>query len=205
VATHVSFVTAEQEGARPPTETVVMGLTCTNRHLPAALRLGDVSRATASSPEFARFRNITPVSASVPPPLGGGLHWRLVSNLSLNYLSLASVDALRSVLAVYNFQALEDRTAARESELRLQGILGVRSLPEERLLRGSPIRGSRVEIEMKEGNFAGEGEMVLFAGVLQEFLSLYCTMNSFVHLVVRGAQHGEIYEWNPRVGQLSLV
>jgi type VI secretion system protein ImpG len=47
--------------------------------------------------------------------------------------------------------------------------------------------------------------MVLFAGVLHEFLSLYCTVNSFVHLVVRGVQHGETYEWNPRMGRLSLV
>ncbi len=205
VDTLISFVTAEQEGVLPPTETVVMALTCTNRHLPAALRIGDVSRATGSSPEFALFRNISSVSGSVPPPLGGGLHWRLISNLSLNYLSLASVDALRSVLAVYNFQALQDRMAARESELRLAGIVDVRAIAEERLLRGAPVRGSRIAIDMKEDNFAGEGEMVLFGGVLHEFFSLYSTMNSFTHLVVRGMQHGETYEWSPRVGQLSLV
>jgi type VI secretion system protein ImpG len=205
VDTYASFVTAEQKQAIPPTETVVMSLTCTNRHLPAALRIGDVSRATSSSPQFAQFRNIAPVSASIPPPLGGELHWRLISNLSLNYLSLASVEGLRTLLAVYNFPALQDRVAAREGELRLAGIQNVQASAEERLLRGSPVRGCRIEIEMKEDHFAGEGEMVLFAGVLHEFLSLYCTVNSFVHLVVRGVQHGETYEWNPRMGRLSLV
>jgi type VI secretion system protein ImpG len=205
VDTHVAFVSAAQESALPPTETAVLDLTCTNRHLPSKLRVGDLNRSTGSTPEFAKFRNITLVTPSVTPPLGGDLHWRLISNLSLNYLSLTSVEALRGILGIYNFQALRDRQAARENELRLSGIVGVRASPEERLYRGAAVRGLRIDLDMKEDNFAGEGEMVLFAGVLNEFLSQYCTLNSFVHLVVHGTQHGETYSWSPRMGQLSLV
>jgi type VI secretion system protein ImpG len=205
VDTYISFVTNEQKKAVPPTETVVADLMCSNRHLPIGLRVGDISRSTSSSPEFAKFKNITTVTESVTPPLGGDLHWRMISNMSLNYLSLSDAAALRGLLEIYNFQALQKRQAARENELRLAGIQKVEAFPEERLYRGSPIRGRRIEIEMKEANFTGEGGMVLFASVLNEFLSLYCTLNSFTRLLVRGAQQGETYTWSPRSGQLVLV
>jgi type VI secretion system protein ImpG len=205
VDTYISFVTAHQEKAMPEAERMVADLTCTNGPLTGGLRIGDINKPTSSTPGFVKFRNITAVTEPVTPPLGGGLHWRMISNMSLNYLSLASPEALRGILNVYNFQALQKRQAARENELRLGGIEAVRSIPEERLYRGAPIRGRRIEIDMREENFAGEGGMLLFANVLDEFLSLYCTVNSFTRLVIRGVQQGETYEWNPKTGQQALV
>lgn len=202
---YMSFVGGRGELAELPAETVSCDLTCTHRALPGKLKIGDINKATDNSPTFARFKNITPVRPGVMPPLGGGLHWRLISNMALNYLSLANLDALRGVLTVYNFHALVDRQAAREHELRLAGLTAVRSFPEERLYQGAPIRGTRVEIDMNEDHFAGEGEMVLFAGVLNEFLSLFATLNSFCRLVVKGLRHGEVYEWSPRLGSQPLI
>ena len=46
---------------------------------------------------------------------------------------------------------------------------------------------------------------LMFGGVLAEFLGLYCTLNSHTHLIVRGAEHGEVYEWEPKSGQQPLV
>ena len=203
--TYLSFITGDQKGAVPQEETVVADLICSNRHLPAGLRAGDINKPTGSSPEFAKFRNISTVTESVTPPLGGDLHWRMISNMSLSYLSLTNADALRSLLDIYNLQALQRRQAARENELRLAGIVTLKSFPEERIWMGSPVRGRRIEIDMKEENFTGEGGMVLFASVLNEFFSLYCTLNSFTHLVVRGVKQGETYSWNPRIGQQPLV
>jgi type VI secretion system protein ImpG len=205
VETYVSFVTESGESALPPTETVVLELTCTNRDLPQGLRVGDLCRPTSSTPTFARFRNITPVTPNLDPPLGPGLHWRLISNLSLNYLSLSSPEALRSLLGLYNFRALYDRQAEREHQLRLEAIRSVRAEPEERLHRGTPVRGTRIEIELAEANFAAEGEMVLFGDVLSEFLALYCSINSYTRLVVRGADKGEVYTWSPRSGRQTLI
>lgn len=205
VDTYVSFVTGSGEDALPPTETVVMDLTCTNRDLCQGLRVGDVCRATSSSPTFARFRNITPVTPNLDPPLGPGLHWRLISNLCLNHLSLASPEALRTLLGLYNFRALYDRQAEREHQLRLEAIRAVRATPEERLHRGTPIRGTRIELEVAESNFAAEGEVVLFGEVLSEFLAQYCSINSYTRLVMRGAEKGEVYAWSPRSGHQTLI
>lgn len=203
--TYLSFVSADQKFVVPPTETISIDITCSNRNLASRLKVGDVSVATSNSPEFARFRNITPISRSLRPPLGKGLHWRLISHLSLNYLSLTSVEALRGILELYNYQALYDRQAARENILRLDGLEAMDAEPVERLVGGAPIRGTSIFLQMNESNFAGEGDMYVFATVLNEFFALYASMNALTELKVRGTKYGEIYEWAPRLGQQAIL
>ena len=46
----------------------------------------------------------------------------------------------------------------------------------------------------------------LFASVMEYFLALYCTMNSFSQLVVSTKQRKEILrEWPPRAGRKALM
>ena len=202
--TYISFVTGLQEGTTPPAEIVSVELICTNRRLPERLSVGEVSAPTTTSPEFARFRNILPIAPSARPPLGDGLHWRLISHLALNHLSLDSVESFRALIELYNFRALYDRQAARKGQLLLAGIKSVEWRPEEWYYRGALVRGRTTDMEMDEGNFACEGEMVLLASVLEVFLGQYTTMNSFSRLRVKGLKHGEVYEWLPRAGHQIL-
>lgn len=202
---YISFVSADEKHVVPPTETISVEVTCSNRNLASRLKVGDVSVATSTSPEFARFRNITPVTRSLRPPLGKGLHWRLISHLSLNYLSLASVEALRGILELYNYQALYDRQAARENVLRLEGLAAVEARHGERLIRGSPVRGTILRLQMSEDNFAGEGDMYLFATVLNEFFALYASINAFTELTVKGTKYGEVYQWPARLGRQAIL
>ncbi|MFH1749179.1 MAG: type VI secretion system baseplate subunit TssF [Planctomycetota bacterium] len=202
---YISFVSADQKYVVPPTETISIDLVASNRNLASRLKVGDVSVPTATSPEFARFRNITPISRSLRPPLGKGLHWRLISHLSLNYLSLQSIEALRGILELYNYQALYDRKAARENILRLEGLVSLEAKPVERLIRGSPVRGMSINMEINEDNFAGEGDMYVFASVLNEFFAVYASMNSLTELTVRGTRYGEVYSWLPRLGQQTIL
>lgn len=202
---YLSFFSAGGEAQLPPTETITVKLTATNRRLPRALRVGDINVPTVSSPEFARFRNISNVIGSVAPPLAGDLQWRLISHMSLSYSSLATVESLRSILSLYNFQAIYDRQAARENELRLEAIREVTTKPEDTIFRGAPVRGLATTIEMIEANFAGEGDLVLFGNVLDYFLGLYASLNSYSRLTIKGAQSGEIYKWSPRLGQKNIL
>lgn len=203
--TYISFVSADESYVVPPTETISIDLMVSNRNLASALKVGEVNVPTAGSPEFARFRNITPITRSLRPPLGRGLHWRLISHLSLNYLSMTSVEALRGILELYNYQALYDRQAARENVLRLEGLKGMEARPAERLIRGAPIRGTAITLRMAEDNFAGEGDMYLFATVLNEFFALYASINSFTELNVKGTKFGEVYHWPVRLGQQIIL
>lgn len=202
--TYLSFVDARGEAALPGAETVACRLTCTNRRLAEALRAGDVNVATDSTPAFVHFRNLTVPTPSVAPPMGGDLHWRLISHLSLNYLSLVSAEALRGVLELYNFQALRDPRAARANARRMEGIHAVRSEPSETLVRGCLMRGNAVTLEVLEDHFADEGDLFLFATILNEFLGLSATLNSFTQLSVRGIQRGEVISWPCRIGRDSL-
>jgi type VI secretion system protein ImpG len=202
--TYVSFVDPRGEPAAPPVETVSFAITASNRELPKALQVGDVREPTDSSPAFVTFQNITKPTASVTPPLDGDLQWRLISHLSLNYTTLASAEALREVFRLYNFQLIRDRQAERGNALRLEGIHRVESRASARLAGGTLIRGTEVAMELLEDHFAGEGDLFLFATLVNEFLSLHATLNGFVRLTVRGAQTGEEWTWPHRTGRDPL-
>lgn len=201
VDTYVSFVDADGQTALPEAQTATFKLTCSNRRLPEGLQLGDVQVPSDSSPAFVKFRNITVPTVSVMPPLGTDLHWRLISHLSLNYVSLVDVEALRGVLELYNFQVLRDPRAARANTRRLQGIQALTAEPAEALVRGSVVRGTAITMEALEDHFAGDGDLFLFATILNEFLSLHATLNSFTQFAVHGVQSGERNEWPHRIGR----
>jgi len=197
---YLSFVNADESGTVPQAEVVSIELTCTNRRLAEGLRPGDVNRHTERSPQFAEFRNLIAITSSVMPPLEGGFHWRLISHLALNFVSLADAQALRSLLSLYDYASLHDRQAAMATRRRLESIQSVQSKPGERLFRGAAVRGVETTIRLLEDRFSSEGEVFLFARLLEEFLSLYVTVNAFSQLTVVGAQKGVRYEWPPRVG-----
>jgi type VI secretion system protein ImpG len=136
----------------------------------------------------------------IPPPKRGSLEWRLVSQMSLNYLSLVSegVDAFREILRLNN--SGDSVSASRQ----IDGILSIDSKPHfARLLSGNGVsfaRGTRVEIELDEEQFAGSG-VYTFCSVLEVFLALYTSVNSFSQLIARTRQRkGVLKQWAPRSG-----
>ncbi len=202
---YVSFVNTEQITATPTTETVVLDLTCTNRLLAEKLRIGDIQLATDTSPEYARFQNITRVTRGIKPPLEGDLTWRLLSHLALNSTSLSSVPAFRGVLDLYNFHSLENQQSARANQLHIEGIVDVENRSEDLLYSGVPIRGMTTRLGLKESNFDGDGDMFLFASVLNEFLALYVSLNSFSRLIINGVEKGDAFEWPTRIGRRIVL
>jgi len=202
---YVSFVTADQEIVIPPTETVIFEITCTNRILADKLRVGDIHVATESSPGLCQFRNITRISHGLRPPLEGDLSWRLLSHLALNSVSLTSLEAFKSILELYNFQSLQDRQTGRANQLRIEGIVKIKNSPDDVLFEGVPVRGIKTVLGLKESHFNSEGDMFLFASIINEFLALYVSMNSFSRLVVNGGEEGETYQWPIRIGRRIIL
>ncbi|KUM42787.1 type VI secretion system baseplate subunit TssF [Pseudomonas sp. EpS/L25] len=185
-------------------DTLSIELTCTNQNLPRRLRAGDLCLPTENTPGGLGFRNLAAPTASHAPVLSGDRLWQLVSNLSLNYLSLTDVDALRTVLASYDLPRQHDRQAERVSRQRLAALQAISHRPVDRLYRGLPIRGIATQLVMDASGFRSEGELYLFASVLNEFFALYASLNSFHQLSVRSLQ-GEVYLWTPRMGQQPLI
>ncbi|UQZ90377.1 type VI secretion system baseplate subunit TssF [Deltaproteobacteria bacterium Smac51] len=197
--TYITIIHPENETA-PATETISLELTCTNRMLPMNLSVGDICRQTDDSPQNVSFKNITPLSGSYAPPLGGDLPWRLISNMSLNYISLVDVKALRTVVSTYDFRALHDKRRARILARNLEGLVKVDSRPTDRIYKGLPLRGARTYLTVNQEAFVGEGDMFLFCSLINEFLALYATVNSFHELIVTEEKRGEQYKWPARLG-----
>ena len=94
-------------------------------------------------------------------------------------------------------------------ERQIQGITRVSGEPFYSRVEGeygiSFARGRRVEIEFDEEKFVGGG-VYLLASVLEQFLGLYASLNSFITLAVRTQQREELLrEWPPRAGWKSLL
>ncbi|XEV12130.1 type VI secretion system baseplate subunit TssF (plasmid) [Vibrio alginolyticus] len=203
--TFISFIRSDETVAMDVDEAVSLKLRCTNRQLPLSLGIGDIQSSRQSHPSFASYRNITAPTQSLRPVLDGSLLWVLISNMSLNYLSLLSTDALRSVLGAYDFKALVDRQAERVAKMRMDSILSIETQPVDRLVRGFPVRGLRSALTLDPQGFGSEGDMYLFGTVLSHFFSLYASINSFHQLVVKNALNHEEYQWDMQVGTQPLI
>lgn len=205
--TYITFVDLSGATKSPDKDSITLRLTCSNGELPARLPFGsDASdfQLGAGGP-ITRIVALTKPTDAVQPPQGKGLLWRLISKLSLNYLSLVSEggDAFREILRLHNF------TGSISADKQIEGILSLRSEPHFARLTSSRgvsfARGTRVEIELDEDQFAGVGAYT-FSAVMDVFLGLYTSMNSFSQLVVRTRQRRRVLkQWPPRAGQKILM
>jgi type VI secretion system protein ImpG len=193
--------------ADPEASVLSVKTTCTNRDLPSRLPFGnqDSDFELEGAAPMKRIVALRKPTAPVRPPMGKGILWRLVSHLSLNYLSLVSEgrDALQEILRLYDV----GRTAYSQNVI--QSILNIRSRPHfARLVSEQGVsfaRGTRIEMEIDEDQFAGGGAF-LFAAVLDHFFGLAASLNSFTQLSVTTPQRKEgLYEWEPRSGRRLLI
>jgi type VI secretion system protein ImpG len=204
---YLSLVDISNRPARPDADTIVVKVTCTNRDLPARLPFGHEAwdfELEGSSPIKSIISLKTP-TPSVRPPLGGAALWHLISHLSLNHLSIVEEgkEALKQILKLYNF------TETEFSRRMIEGIAALKSRQEvARIVSEAGIsfaRGWRVELELDEEQFIGGG-YYLFASVIERFLSLYTSLNSFSQLALRTRQKKEVIrEWPPRAGSKILM
>jgi type VI secretion system protein ImpG len=129
-----------------------------------------------------------------------------VSQLSLNHLSLVDngLEALQCLLAIHNLSGAD---SGKES---IKGILKVSSQPHFARVSSQHgmafVRGKLVEITVDEERFTGNSAF-LFGSVLEHFLGLYTSLNSFSQLVLKSRQRGDkpIHKWPPRAGTRVVV
>lgn len=207
---YLTLVDAEFNPRVPAEETLTVHITCTNRDLPGKLPFGRrAGEFEAEEPgPLAPVRCLRKPTDTLRPPARRAAHWRLISHLALNPLSLVEgensmPDALREILLLYDFM---DSSATRKQ------IAGIEHVSSRRVVRrtGSRIgtgfvRGIETTVEFNEEQFVGSG-VFLFAAVLENFLGLYASVNSFNQLVAISRQReGEMKRWPPRSGEQILL
>lgn len=204
---YLSFADLSGRTQHPDLDAVTARLTCFNSDLPSRLPFG-LGTGDFDLPGAGPIRKISTLvkpTAVVQPPLGKPQLWRLISQLSLNYVSLldGGTDGLQELLRLHNFADTE------AGERQIQGIRSLKGAPcFSRLVSEHGItfaRGHRVEMEFDEEQFTGGG-VYLFASVLEKFLGLYTSLNSFSILSARSQQRkAPVREWAPRAGWKPLL
>jgi type VI secretion system protein ImpG len=199
----LSFCDAQATPLEPDVETVTAFVTCTNRDLPGRLPFGDPQGdfELETAAPVARIRCLLKPTPTRRPSLGGALQWRLLSHLSLNYLSLVEDRgvALKEILKLYDF---EGSAVTRQ---QINGIVGVSWRPVARRIGEAFARGVDVTIEFDEDKYVGTG-LLLFASVLERFLGQYVSINSFCQLTARTSQRKDpLRKWPPRNGNRVLL
>lgn len=182
---------------------------CTNRDLPMLLSTGgeNIFHLPEGGPVKA-VRMTVPPTRPRPTLAQGDTAWRLISHLSLNYLSVADTTqgggaaALRELIGIY--APLGDRV----TEKQIEGIIALTSRPIVRRMQdevlSTAVRGIEIRIAFDEGFFEGTS-VYLLGAVLQKFFEKYVTMNSFTETVLATQQRGEITRWRPTKGLGRIV
>ncbi len=115
-------------------ESVQVELTCSNGRHTEKLKAGDITRKTSSTSELVDFTNIIAPSDSQLAPSGHAVLWRLLSHLAINYLSLADVDNLKSLLELYIFPTHGANRQEAANRKRIDAISAVSVTPCDRLV-----------------------------------------------------------------------
>jgi type VI secretion system protein ImpG len=202
--TWLSFVDLGLHAASPAARTVMVHTLCTNRLLAEQLPAG----SALEPDEAASGARGVLLTAPTPPraaPEAGETPWRLVSQLSLNYLSLTEGPrALASLREILRLHAPALDTAA---ERQLSGMRELVCRPVVRRIgegvRKAAVRGLAIDLRVDERHFAG-GSALLLASVLERFFALYVSLNTFTELSVSSVQRRGVWRsWPPRLGEAS--
>jgi type VI secretion system protein ImpG len=204
---YLSLVDLSFRPLHPKVDSVTVKTLCTNRDLPSRLPFGNESgdfELELSAP-LKRIVALRKPTSTLRPAIGKNIYWRLISHLSLNYLSLVEEgkESLQQILSLYNL------AGSPYSERVIGGITSLKSRRKfARLVSDDGIafaRGFEVELEFDEEQYVGGG-VYLFAAVLERFLANYATLNSFTQVTARTLQRKEpLRQWPPRAGQKVLV
>ncbi|MDD1969109.1 type VI secretion system baseplate subunit TssF [Pseudomonas putida] len=203
----LTIVDTRFDPVSPGTSSLSLSLTCSNRDLPKTLAYGvgggdlTVDGGCATQSVGLLRKPSSPLRFS----RDRGAHWRLISHLSLNHLSLVEggAEALRELLKLYDLQ----RSAI--SARHIAGIVELTHRPATAWLPGkyfaSVARGTEIRLVIDEESFVGIG-LHIFAQVIDHFFGLYVHANSFTQLVLVSMRSGEeILRCLPRNGDSILV
>ena len=183
---------------------------CLNRDLPAALPFGGghpVLTLVEASAAVHRVACLTPPTATLRMPVREKGFWRLVSHLSLGHLSVvggaAGAESLREVLRLYDGRESAETRAAIRSLLEVSSAPGTARVAGAR--PGAFCRGLDVTLTFDPAGWV-TGGLYGMASVLDRFLALHATVNSFVRTkVALQGRPGVAAAWPPRAGARVLL
>lgn len=206
----LSLADAAQAPFRQDLRQVGVETWCTNRDLPMQMPVGvgKTDFTMESGAPVNAVRVIAGPSRPRPSLAEGDTAWRIVSHLSLNYLSLVEADAEQGAAALRELLSLYGDLGDANVRQQIEGVRSVSTRPViRRISSQGPAafgRGLEVTVTIDETAFEGTGCFLLGA-ILAELFARYVSINSFAETVVRTVDRGEIMRWPARTGQRHIL
>ncbi len=207
------FVSLVDPNDAPYAETlqqVALQTRCTNRDLPVFMPSSG-AQAEFKLDAGIQTQSVRVIAGPSRPHTAlreGGVAWRLLNLLSLNYLSLLDTEggeaaaAMRDLLS--RFPQGADPSVRRQIEA-LQNV-STRAVVRRHPVAG-PIafgRGIEVTLTVDELGYAG-GSAFLFGAAMHHYLSRHASLNSFVETVLVSLTRGEVMRWKPSRGTRPVL
>jgi type VI secretion system protein ImpG len=218
----ISIVDGDMSPCRTEVRQLGIRAWCTNRHLPIQMIKGagrtdftmDISAPvdairiiqgpTSPRPSLV----LAGQNPEKPQVASGRFAWRLVSHLSLNYLSLSDAGTETGAEGLRELLKLYADPGDRQTLKQIDGIRSVRYRPIVRRIEApGPItfaRGLEISVLFDESAFEGQGVFVLGA-VLEQFFAKYVSLNSFTETVITTQQRKEIMRWPIQMGRRQIL
>ena len=183
---------------------------CTNRDLSLLTPVGnaqtDLTLMTSAPVHSIRF--IAGPSRPVPGLAEREITWRLISHLSLNYLTLTDSSVEEGAAALRELLGLYARLGGPAAASQIDSVQKLKVSRVDRRVPGrGPIvfgRGVNLDLELDELPLSGTSPWALGA-VLEQFFARHASINTFTELVLRSNQRGQIASWSARLGRRPTV
>lgn len=207
---YVSLVDGHNAPLRTELRQIEVNTLCTNRDLPLQMAIGrgrsDLTPDSGAPIEAVKCL-VKPTSPH-PTRADTDMAWRLINQLSLNYLSIVDSADGEGAVALRDILSLYADTSRPEIRRQIEGVRGVASATiTRRIPTSGPVtygRGLEVTLTFDAAAFEGTGSFLLGA-VLDEFFTRYASINSFTETVLRVENRGEVMRWPARLGRRQTL
>jgi type VI secretion system protein ImpG len=211
----LALVDAHQAPYREDLRQIAISALCTNRDLPNLLPGGGAGSAGGmggwsldAAGAIAQVRCIAGPTRPHTRHAEGDIGWSLVSQLSLNYLSIAGDEPARAAAALRSMLALYGPTGDTGWSKQLDGLTALQARQVvRRLPMGGPLTfGTGIEITASLDDMAFQGGSAFLLGcLLERFFARHVALNTFSETVLRTATRGEVMRWPARLGDQALM
>ena len=183
---------------------------CTNRDLPIGLSFGKsrLEFMLEGGAPVQAVRCLAGPTTPRPSPAFGDTAWRLIGQLSLNYLSMSDTDPERGAEMLRHLLGLYADSNDPVAHRQVDGVRHVQhKVVVRRIPGGGPItygRGVQIAVTLDDSAFEGLGTLRL-GSVLERFFARHVSINSFVETRLQSAARGEIRQWPVRTGSRHII
>jgi len=181
----------------------------TNRDLPRLIAKSDgydLSMPDAVPILGASF--ICQPSAPRAPFALGESAWRLIRQLSFNYLPLSDMEHNSGGESLRNMLRLFLNGSDHQSNAQVDSLIGCRTEPVTRRLPGEGLlvygRGIRCMLTVDEQGFSGISPY-LFGLIMENYLSRHASINVFTETELHSMQRGKVAGWPGRPGKRGAL